>query len=111
MFPSEARPNGAAIGLYATEDLVSGTIVERCLGRRVSWNDVPAGLRAFPLGPGNLWIPDTAARHLAFSPEPSCAIEPSLEVVTTRAVRRGEPLSVSHDALAAAFSAGDPPGP
>lgn len=92
--------------LTAPSDLAEGALVERFAGAIVAWAEVAPDdePRARILGPGRRMIVETAARDLVASVEPSCVVERDLSVVTLRAVKRGEPLTIAHDALAQAFS-------
>jgi hypothetical protein len=99
--------------LTAPRDLPEGSPVERFAGAIVAWAEVALAdePRAVPVGPGRRMIVETEAWRLAVAVEPSCAVDGELAVVTTRALREGEPLTIAHDALAQAFSQREPPSP
>lgn len=88
-------------GLAATRTLRAGEVVERFVGPIVSYSEVPESEKLFVLwvGPDKWLIPLPAcnARHINHSCEPNCALSTSREIVTRRAIKANEQLTISYN--------------
>jgi hypothetical protein len=98
-YPSALRETSYGTGLFATEDLPADRGVERFSGAIVPYRLIPDDEKIYALlVHGDEWlVTGTAARFINHSCAPNCRIAPSLEVRTTRPVRRGEELTISYD--------------
>ena len=98
-FPSRLTRNHIGACVVAKQDLPPGSIVERFEGPVLAWQDVPEDEVAYVISfEAYRWlIPEPVARYLNHSCEPSCMFRPDRSVVTTRAVREGEELTIPYD--------------
>ena len=95
-------------GLFATQDLPAGAIVEVFDGPVVSYARVPEheARHVLWIGPDEWMIPTTPARFINHSCDPNCEVD-DLRVVTRRAVSAGDELTFDY----AGTSAHDPDDP
>jgi D-alanine-D-alanine ligase-like ATP-grasp enzyme len=98
-YPSTLQATAYGTGLFATEDLPADCGVERFSGRIMPYRLVPDDEKIFALllQKDEWLVADTAARFINHSCSPNCRIAPTLELRTTRPVRRGEELTISYN--------------
>jgi hypothetical protein len=98
-YPSYVDETPVGLGLIASETLEEGAVVERLEGRVVPYSKIPdADIRyAFEIDDDRWMVPQSAARHINHSCDPNCYISTKLDVMTTRKVYRGEPLTIMYN--------------
>jgi SET domain-containing protein len=100
-YPSQAVQTSIGLGLIATANLESETVVEKFEGPAVRYAQIPEDeIRYALLIRGNGWvIPQTNARYINHSCEANCYVSETREVVTTRHVSRGEELTIVYNGI------------
>jgi hypothetical protein len=88
-------------GLFATADLVEGTVVGRFEGPITPWNEVPAEQVRYVIQVGdNQWlIPRSSTRFVNHSCAPNCLLDADFNLLTLSPVAAGQQLTFSYDAL------------
>jgi uncharacterized protein len=100
-YPSSVTHTKSGFGLIASESLPAGTPVEKFEGTvselgKIQDEHLPYVIRL----EGDQWmIPQSNARFLNYSCEPNCRISESLDVLTSRAVAKGEELTIPHRSM------------
>jgi SET domain-containing protein len=98
-YPSyvDRTPHGRR--LVAAENLEEGTIVERMEGRLVSYGRIPETeiRNAFEVDDDRWIVPQSDARYINHSCDPTCYISSKLDVVTLRRVLKGEELTIMYN--------------
>ncbi len=85
--------------MVANRSLDIGTIVEKYEGLIVGWEEVPLNeiCHVLLVSDKNWMIISTDARYINHSCDPNCIINDSLEVITTRPVKKDEELTVRYN--------------
>lgn len=91
-YSSQAAETAIGHGLIATADLAPETVVEEIEGPA-------AGYKEVLLRGEDSAIPRTNARYINHSCEANCYVSYRCEVVTTRAVSRGEELTLAYNGI------------
>lgn len=96
-----ARRSRGRVGecVVATRDLAPGSLVTRFEGPVVPWAQVPEEEVVYVISfePGRWLIPRSDARWLNHSCAPNCRFLDDGAVLTVRAVRAGEELTIPYD--------------
>jgi len=89
-------------GIFATEGLPKGTVVERLAGSPQHYSSIPAGLllrRSFEVSKDNyvVALKGSAGWFLNHSDRPNCTYGiPTGEITTKRNIRKGEELTLDY---------------
>ena len=85
--------------VLATRDLEPGALVGRFEGSVMAYADLPEEEIVYVISfePHRWLIPRSPMRYLNHSCDPNCRFLPSRDVVTVRAVRAGEELTIPYD--------------
>jgi len=100
-YPAEVGINGCGQCYNATRDITPGTVVERFVGPKVKYEDVPEEEIIYVACNGSdLWIiPETNARYINHSCDPNCTINDRAEVVAIRPIKAGEEITFDYVTL------------
>ena len=98
-YPSYVDDTPVGRGLIASENLETGTVVEKLEGRIVAYGKIPEPdiRNAFEIDDDRWMIPHSGARHINHSCDPNCYISSKLDVTTLRKVQKGEPLTIMYN--------------
>src|SRR5262245_9736194 len=98
-YPSHLIESPTGSQLVASETVEEGVVVERLEGRVVPYGKIPESeiRNAFETDDDRWIVPGSPAKHIDHSCDPNCYISTNLDVITTRKVYKGEPLTIMYN--------------
>src|SRR5215510_13553299 len=98
-YPSHVIEGPFGPALVASETVEEGAVVERLEGRLVAYNRIADSeiRNAFEVDDDRWVVPNSAARYIAHSCDPNCYVSTNLDVIASRKISKGEPLTVMYN--------------
>jgi len=98
-FPSHVVDTSTGCALVASETLEEGVVVERLEGEIVRYNKIPESeiRNAFEIDNDRWMVPQSPAKHINHSCDPTCYISSNLDVITLRKITKGEEITVMYN--------------
>jgi SET domain-containing protein len=98
-YPSHVITTSTGHALVASETVAEGVVVERVEGRVVPYAKIPESeiRNAFEVDDDRWVIPNSPAKYIDHSCDPNCYLSTNMDVITHRAVQKGEPLTIMYN--------------